>query len=273
MRVLERFVRAKSGDPERCEDKIVLTDDFVAVIDGATDKTGRRYTSMSGGRFAAEVLGSRIESLPAEIDAIAAVDDLTNTLRSAVVANDSAICVDADDTPTASCAVWSRSRNELWRIGDVAVRTGHTRTSYRHKRIDQVAAGVRSAHMQALILAGKTTDQLVDDPGRQLILPLLEQQHRFRNLESEHARFAFGALDGRRVPQRFLDVIDCEGAGQIIMATDGYPSVAMTLDATERYLQRELRDDPLRIGRHPSTKGVRAGHESFDDRAYVRFRI
>ena len=52
MRVVERFLAAKTGsdaDPD-CEDAIVVTDGLCAVIDGATDKTGRRIDGISGGR-------------------------------------------------------------------------------------------------------------------------------------------------------------------------------------------------------------------------------
>lgn len=271
MIVLEQLVQAKSSDPERCEDSVVVGDNFIAVIDGATDKTGRRYAGVYGGRFAARVLGRRIECLPHDIEATDAIDALTDALRAAVAEHDPSISVEADDAPTASCVIWSKTRGELWRVGDVALRLGTARASYKPKRIDVLAAGVRSAHMQALILAGESMRALIHDPGRKLILPLLEEQYRFRNLASRKARYAFGAVDGRAVPPRFLEVIDCAGVDQITIATDGYPRIAATLEATERYLQHDLARDPLRIGRHPSTKGVRTGHESFDDRAYIRF--
>lgn len=50
MRILERLVAGKAGDPLACEDEIVVTGDFAAVVDGATDISGRRYGEMAGGR-------------------------------------------------------------------------------------------------------------------------------------------------------------------------------------------------------------------------------
>ncbi|MEE9416181.1 MAG: hypothetical protein V3V01_12925 [Acidimicrobiales bacterium] len=51
--VVEQFVEGKSDDII-CEDLIVVTTDFAAVIDGASDETGMKFGGWSGGRFAAE---------------------------------------------------------------------------------------------------------------------------------------------------------------------------------------------------------------------------
>ena len=58
-----------------------------------------------------------------------------------------------------------------------------------------------------------------------------------------------------------------------ILASDGYPVLADTLEETERLLACSLAEDPLRIGEHLSTKGVAAGNESFDDRTYLRMKL
>lgn len=55
------------------------------------------------------------------------------------------------------------------------------------------------------------------------------------------------------------------------MPTDGYLSPAASLAEAERELAESLARDPLRIGEHPSTKGLRPDANSFDDRTYLRF--
>jgi hypothetical protein len=47
--IIEQFLTSKHGDPGRCEDVIVATDDFAAVVDGATDITGALYEGVTGG--------------------------------------------------------------------------------------------------------------------------------------------------------------------------------------------------------------------------------
>ena len=57
------------------------------------------------------------------------------------------------------------------------------------------------------------------------------------------------------------------------MATDGYPFLCPTLEASEAELARQLADDPLNIGHFQATKACMKGNLSFDDRAYIRFRV
>ena len=60
--VVESFVEGK--DQRRvCEDVIVTSDDFAAVIDGASDETGVQYAGKTGGRFAADAIAMAIEHL------------------------------------------------------------------------------------------------------------------------------------------------------------------------------------------------------------------
>ena len=56
MQIIEQNLVAK--DPKRkSEDGIVITDDFIAVIDGSTSKTDRRYCLFkSNGRFAMQII-------------------------------------------------------------------------------------------------------------------------------------------------------------------------------------------------------------------------
>ena len=57
IRVREQFVAGKSAD-RVCEDLIVVTDDFAAVIDGASDATGADFAGKTGGRLAAEIVAT-----------------------------------------------------------------------------------------------------------------------------------------------------------------------------------------------------------------------
>jgi len=52
--VEEQALIAKTGHDEDCEDAIYIGPHFVAVIDGATSKTERRWDGKTGGRIAAE---------------------------------------------------------------------------------------------------------------------------------------------------------------------------------------------------------------------------
>lgn len=86
--VVEQFVAGKIDDT-RCEDVIVCRDGLFAVIDGATDKAGLLYewggSSISSGRFAAEVVarslaGGDLDAGPGQI-----VDILSDDLEHAIM--------------------------------------------------------------------------------------------------------------------------------------------------------------------------------------------
>ena len=46
-----------------------------------------------------------------------------------------------------------------------------------------------------------------------------------------------------------------------------------TLEGSEQALQEILRDDPLLFRQYKSTKGMKEGDISFDDRTYVKLQI
>ena len=100
------------------------------------------------------------------------------------------------------------------------------------------------------------------DPETQVVLPLLESDLFTVMRAVTEERLS-------EVPVTFAD----RNAACVIMASDGYPVLADTLEETERLLACSLAEDPLRIGEHPSTKGVAAGNESFDDRTYLRIKL
>jgi hypothetical protein len=268
MRVLERLVRGKRPNPHLCEDAVIVTPDFAVVVDGATDKTDREFDGKCGGLFAAEAVVNGFSEMPAEVDLAECVAFLTNRIFTRLTDTAHRFDVAHDDGPSAVFVAYSAFRREVWRVGDGSWRVGMSvHTS--EKQLDLVAAGIRAALLRALIAEGERLDDLMrNDPGRQTILPLLRHQHVFRNGSDD--RFSYGAIDGRPVPERFLERWPLRPGTELILASDGYPVVCATLEATEKYLALDLARDPLRIQQHCETKGLQTGNESFDDRAFLR---
>lgn len=265
MRIIEASTIGKSPDDSLCEDSIALSDDFAAVIDGATDKTGALYEGRPGGRFASEVLCTAVRELPADASGPMAIEVLTERLREAIAGGPA-------DGPSASIAIYSRARREIWQVGDVSYSAIAPRLRRPTKKaIDTYAAGVRSALTQALLNGGAQVDALrISDPGREAILPLLREQFRLRN---KSGPWSYAALDGDRVPfQKVIIAPVPDDAKEVIIYSDGYPRPARSLEQAEETLQRLLEEDPLCIGRLRGTKGWKPMNRSFDDRAYLRLR-
>ncbi|MGW0194166.1 hypothetical protein [Nonomuraea sp. NPDC003201] len=275
-RVAERAVRAKGTGPG--EDRVVVIEDgggvrCAAVIDGVTDKSGRDYGGASGGALAADRVAQTLVTLPDDVtvaQAVAAVSaELMELRRKWSVADDDLLA------PAAVAAVvWPR-RRLMWRVGDVHVSLGHRDGGWRRhpggKLIDTVLAGARAAYLHCLLLQGERPEDLAaTDPGRALIRPVLERQAVLANRD-EAGPFGYGVLDGRPVPERFVETfVLAEDADEVVLASDGYLGPAQTLAGAEAELRASLRADRLRIMEHAATKAVAAGAESFDDRAYVR---
>ncbi|HEY7950049.1 MAG TPA: hypothetical protein VID51_04350 [Solirubrobacterales bacterium] len=271
MQVIETFIASKTGDPSTCEDLIVECDGFLAVFDGATDKTEASYDGMAGGRFAVRSLERTLDHVAGDIKAAACVKAMTEDLRRAIAEHGPSEA--PDDNPSASVLIFSAARSEVWRVGDCSWMRG---SEYFRggKEIDGIVAAARAALLHALLDGGASVEELRDrDPGRAMLMPLLEQQFRFRNSSNGSAQLGFGALDGKPVPERFVEVVKVKPGDEIVFATDGYPELQPTLEQSEEALAQDLASDPLRIGRYKSTKAVKPGAASFDDRAFARFRV
>lgn len=273
MKIIEQFVEGKESDPEACEDLIVVTDGFVAVIDGATDKSGVDFGGESGGRLAAGAVRDALLKL----DGGAVIEDLVDAssglLADRVASVGTEIDLQTDDGPSASFVVFSEGRQEIWRVGDCSWMS-EVEAFPGSKEIDSICANARSTLLRALLEQGVPAPELLaSDPGREMILPLLRNQSAFRNLEDVTSSLAFGAIDGHEVPRRFQEVWPVGDSAELVLASDGYPILGPTLEVTEKLLAEDLARDPLRIGAHPSTKGVAPGLTSFDDRSYLRIAV
>ena len=273
MNIVEQLVEAKSRDGRESEDAIFFSPAYAAVIDGATDKTGRPFAGLPGGLFAARSILRTIARLDPGLDIRAFVDGLAQGLLQDIARAAPGFDPRAEDGPSASLVVYSPRRREVWRVGDAswaadgAVHLGDS-------PVDRATSSARAAFLRARLIQGVPVERLrAQDDGRALIRPLLDMQHAFRNVDAPDEPFGYGAIDGRPVPQRYLEKWEVPDAREIILASDGYPALFPSLMQTEEHLRAELERDPLRIGRSASTKGVAPGAVSFDDRAYLRLAV
>jgi glycerophosphoryl diester phosphodiesterase len=134
-------------------------------------------------------------------------------------------------------------------------------------------ANVRALYLETEFKLGNIISTSIEiDPGREFILPLLTRQSLFQNTTGSK-EYSYGILDGFKVPKNEIKIISLENAKNIVLASDGYPILCPTLRKSENYLQRIIEDDPLCYKEFKSTKGVKKGNISFDDRAYLKIEI
>lgn len=303
MRVIEQYTIGKSTTTPS-EDAVVVTPYYAAVIDGATPKTEFRYPNgETPGHRAARLLANAVKQLPPDAEASSAIAMLNSTLHEENL--------EAANRPTASIVIFAALRREIWMVGDclhawveedeVCNSASHNCKELREidnsashiceevlqmgsktlhtcknpKQIDNILSQWRGDIIRSLLSRGvcREEDIVRNDPGRNIIQPQITRQVRYQNMDAAHP-LAFGVLDGETIPSRFIICHPIpEKAKQLILATDGYPTLLPTLDETETELKRLLENDPLCIGPLAGTKGVKPGNISYDDRTYLRLEL
>ena len=279
MIIAEQYIKGKR-DEVSCEDGIVVTPDFVAVIDGSTSKgLACVCPGKSNGRLCMETVADCVRRAPANISLDGFCESVTRAVRDIYASH--GLAGDGHPEPVApvdrlcaSAVVYSHQRQEVWMIGDCQCIVGgklHTNG----KPYESVIAEKRAAAFKDM--ARQHADmidhgELVHDYARDSVLPQLVSA-----MDGENKTYA--VIDGYPIYREGIKVIKVEGAGEkgqdanadIVLATDGYPFLCATLEKSERKLKRQLDTDPFNIGAFKATKGLMRGNVSFDDRAYVRF--
>jgi len=266
--IIERFSQGKAVQASLNEDCLVVTENFIAVLDGVTAKLCPPIDGRSGGRFAVEVAAGRIGRFDPGITARSAVDLLTQSLRQAVA--EKVRLGEGIDGPAFGAIIYSKSRREVWRVADLLLMMDGALHA-QEKPIDRITSSARSFMIAAALRQGvPESDILRNDIGRAFIAPMLEKQHFFAN---QPGPYGYGVIDGSFVPDEFVEIFDASRVREIVFASDGYPRLFPTLSESEDYLAEVLKEDPLLFRRYKSTKGLMPGFVSFDDRTYVRFSV
>lgn len=258
-------------DLETCEDGIVATDDFVAVIDGSTSKARQQLsTEMRNGKFAMLLLKETITKLPQNVtkdqfcaiatDVIASVYEQHNISKNRLVEH-------PEERLTASICIFSLFRKEIWMIGDCQCLC-NGRYYDNPKPHEAPVANRRSKLIHEMISGGIYTVKqlLAHDYARDAVVAdIIESCH--------HQNIDFSVIDGFPVALDKVVTIHADTSSDIVLASDGYPFLFPTLNESEKALTQQLSNDPLCYQTFLATKGKIDGNVSFDDRAYIRFCV
>ena len=163
------FSAAKDPDrPEANEDRFVVVQDrLYAVIDGVTDRPGRRYDGRAGGRLAAETVELALLALAQDeacrtIDAAGLVQRLGEAFQSAYRRHgvlDAAAASDANRIgSTLALAVDRGDRLAFFLIGDSGVRLDGRDVTVHDKDLDHITATLRGFAYRRLAAAGADPD-------------------------------------------------------------------------------------------------------------------
>lgn len=263
MKIIEQFRRGKVSD-EQCEDTLVTTPDFLGIVDGVTAKSPFRYQGKATGKWASTLIAQTIT----EADPATTLPALLQQINGNIQHFYEQVPFPYDRVSQglqAVAVIYSRQARQLWLVGDCQLLVdGKAITN--PKKSDIVLGEFRS-----LVLATTSSTQN-NDPGRDAILPWILKATQFANDASTD--WGYAIINGQSIPEKLCRVIQLDSQPhQIVMASDGYPILKECLADTETELKRVLTTDPQCTHGYVSTKGLKTGNRSFDDRSYLRFTI
>ena len=288
MKIIESSIIGKKSQ-EACEDGMVVTDDFIAVIDGSTSKTPKHLNpDMKNGRYAMMLISEYIRE---ELKADASVDDFCQGVTAYIynkvyekLGVEKRLKEHPEERLTASAILYSRTRNEVWMVGDCqAIIDGKLYENGKpyeqeiaRKRVELIEQGLSPAEARKQIepllikamLSGQNQTYTVIDG-----FPIYREGVKVVSVsDSCSVQDSVPASDS--VP--CSDSVSASGtipssSSEIVLASDGYPFLKPTLAASEAALAEQIANDPQNIHSFIATKGIVEGNKSFDDRTYIRF--
>lgn len=288
MKIIESSIIGKKS-PEACEDGMVVTDDFIVVIDGSTSKTPKHLNpDMKNGRYAMMLISEYIRE---ELKADASVDDFCQGVTAYIynkvyekLGVEERLKEHPEERLTASAIFYSRTRNEVWMVGDCqAIIDGKLYENGKpyeqeiaRKRVELIEQGLSPAEARKQIepllikamLSGQNQTYTVIDG-----FPIYREGVKVVSVsDSCSVQDTVPASD--TVP--CSDSVSASGtisvsSSEIVLASDGYPFLEPTLAASEAALAEQIANDPQNIHSFIATKGIVEGNKSFDDRTYIRF--
>lgn len=294
MKIIESSIIGKKS-PEACEDGMVVTDDFIAVIDGSTSKTPKHLNpDMKNGRYAMMLISEYIRE---ELKADASVDDFCQGVTAYIynkvyekLGVEERLKEHPEERLTASAILYSRTRNEVWMVGDCqAIIDGKLYENGKpyeekiaRKRVELIEQGLSPAEARKQIepllikamLSGQNQTYTVIDG-----FPIYREGVKVVSVsDSSSVQDSVSSSDSCSVQ----DPVSCSGSAsasdtipssssEIVLASDGYPFLEPTLAASEAALAEQIANDPQNIHSFIATKGIVEGNKSFDDRTYIRF--
>lgn len=265
--ILESFTLSKKGDQERNEDALHVGDRFIAVADGVTPKAPQpANATMTSGRFASQTLCSLLPKMPPLTRPEEILNWLNTQLKQKIAES---VFADCPEKPSASVIFYDALTQRVISYGDCQLLLGG-QVYKREKAVDKRLSEKRSQILQERLEHGCTPEELLqNDVGRAAIVAeLMTHAAQNANKPGEEGFPVMGI--GEIVPE-YIDVYPV--SGEVVLASDGYPELADTLQQSEMHLQEVVQTDPLLISKYKSTKGMAQGNVSYDDRTYIRFAI
>ena len=268
MKLLEYFLCGKENNPNTCEDGLIIGKHLIAVIDGVTSKGTRLWDGKTSGRYAKDILADYLKRDIERQNVIQLLTNLDHILSEKVLYN--AKSLPREEYPRAAIIIYNDFYKEIWSYGDCQCRINEK--VYTHsKKIDELNADLRAFYLEYQISQGADIKELEqNDLGRKGIQKNLMMQFAFEN---KPGYFGYPVLNGMGIEQSMIKCYPVTKGDTVVLASDGYPVLRENLSECEKELDDIKKNDPMCFRLYRSTKGIKRGNISFDDRAFCRFIV
>lgn len=304
MKIIESHLQGKTSPvpDDGGEDRIIVTDHYAAVIDGATAKTQLRYPlngcDVTPGTMAAEIMKQGVMDLDPDMEPREVCDFLNQRVRDAYTERGILDRVEKNPSErfSAAIAVYNNKKRYVLQAGDIQLvmdgkyyhydlQMSEERMALRVKEIERILASGDMTLEQYLSLP---PDQC---PGRLLafnnppadsgLYTARRDQNTYQNISG--SPYGYFALDGfADYAVQGWDIIPVpDHVTDIVLASDGYATLEGidpvqtlgTLAEAEAALKRVITEDPACFRLYKATKGMNRANFSFDDRSYLKLSI
>ncbi|MFA5448354.1 MAG: hypothetical protein WC233_08760 [Sphaerochaeta sp.] len=276
MRLVEELCLPKGNNLRPNEDGVFFNNHYAAVVDGCSSAQPLPFTDRRSGAIARDLLVIALKGL----DPKATCQEAFAALNEAIVRwykKEKSVTYFHERPhrrPSAYVAIASAYRREVWVLGDCQALVNGVLYTH-HKRIDTLMEDLRALFIEAALVNGVSIDELLENPQiiNDQLRPIMANQPLFQNAE-DGSSYAYQVLDGFFVDYESVQCIPLgDEPTEVVLATDGYPVLAPSLQESESELAILLLEDPLCYKTIRSTKGVEGTNNSYDDRSYLRLIV
>lgn len=269
------FLESKRGPDknDKCEDGVFFSDDFLLVVDGASDKSGVDYEGRTGGWICKETIVSVFREASGTEEPEVLLARINEKLRKTYARYK----IDYLNNPEfrfSAVLIWYNfNTRTLHALGDCKARIDGELYNAEEKGVDQLNSEFRVRVLE--VLGVDLKEPASRDLGREYILPLLKAQSRYQNNPKAPEGLQYWVVDGTDIPTEQIQTWEFKNAPKVIeLSSDGYAEFPKQREVSgyEKLLAELLKEDPSLTTRVKSTKGLKKGNVSFDDRSILIYK-
>jgi hypothetical protein len=242
------------------EDYFLYSDSCFVVVDGATDKSGRKYDGKTGGELVSRLVAD--ECIATDMNGI----DLVSHLNGKVSEMYKSLGIEKEISDAKMrftcgfiCVRLTGQQVIVTYLGDLGFRINGKDVYQEKKQVDEDNANER---LRYILETGDI------EGSRAHILPQIIKQFEFQN-NPDHP-LGFGVIDGTSTPDKYVKVFeyDIGNVNLIELFSDGYFAVPKgnSIDEWEHSWATVEREDPYKYIKYKSTKTT-------DDRLIMRVQF